>query len=79
MYPGAQQPPYTGFSQQTYPYQGYQQQMPYVGMQTPIAQEIPSYPGYAQLDLNRQMPFVTTLELLDLNRLTNDPMHLGGR
>jgi len=53
--------------------------MPYVGMQTPIAQEIPSYPGYAQLDLNRQMPFVTTLELLDLNRLTNDPMHLGGR
>lgn len=31
------------------PYQGY---LPYVGMQRPMAQEIPSYPGYAQPDLN---------------------------
>lgn len=49
-------------------------QMPYVGMQRPIAQEIPSYLGYAHPDLNQQLPFVATLELLDLNRLTNDPI-----
>ena len=44
-------------------------------MQRPIAQAIPYYPGYAQPDLNRQFPFVATLELSDLNRLTNDPIH----
>jgi len=43
-------------------------------MQRPIAQAIPSYFGYAQPDLNRQLPFVATLELPDLNRLTNDPI-----
>jgi len=43
-------------------------------MQRPISQEIPSYPSYAQPDLNRQLPFVATLELPDLNRLTNDPI-----
>ena len=49
--------------------------MPYAGMQRPISQEIPSYPGYAQPNLNRQFPFVVTLELPNLNRLTNDPIH----
>jgi len=67
-----QQPPYTGFVQQ--PYQGYQMQMPYASMQRPISKEIPSYPGYAQPDLNQKLPFVTTLELPDLNMLTNDPI-----
>lgn len=43
--------PYAGFVQQK-PYQGQQMQMPYVSMQRPISQEIPSYLGYAQLDLN---------------------------
>ena len=43
-------------------------------MQRPIAQTIPSYPGYAQPDLNRQFPFVTTLELPNLNQVTNDPI-----
>ena len=71
--PGYQQPPYAGFVQQQ-PYQGYQMQMHYVGMQRPIAQAIPSYPRYAQPNLNRQLPFVTTLELLDLSWLTNDPI-----
>ena len=59
---------------QNNPYLGYQQQIPYASAQRPIAQEIPSYPGYAQPDLNRQLPFVATLELPDLNRLTNDPI-----
>jgi len=43
-------------------------------MQRPIAQEIPSYPRYSQPDMNRQLPSVATLELLDLNWLTNDPI-----
>ena len=49
-------------------------QMPYVDMQRPIAHAIPSYPGYAQPELNRPLPFVATLELPYLNRLTNDPI-----
>lgn len=49
--------------------------MPYASMQRHITQEIPSYPAYAQLDLNRQFPFIATLELPDLNQLTNDPIH----
>ena len=57
------------------PYLGYQHQIPYVGAQRPISQEIPSYPGYAQPGLNRQFPFFATLELPDLNRLTNDPIN----
>lgn len=61
--------PYTGYVPP--PYQGYS---PYAGMQRPMAQEIPSYPGYAQPDLNRQLPFVATLELPNLNWLTNDPI-----
>lgn len=28
-------------------------QMPYVGIQRPISQAIPSHPGYAQPDLNQ--------------------------
>ena len=52
---------------QNNPYLDYQQQIPYVGAQIPIAQAIPSYPGYAQPNLNRQFPFVSTLELKDLN------------
>ena len=48
--PSYQHPPYTGFFHQ--PYQDYQMQMPYVGMKIPIAQVIPSYPRYAQPDLN---------------------------
>ena len=43
-------------------------------MQRPTAQAIPSYPGYASPNLNQQLPFVATLELPDLNRLTNDPI-----
>lgn len=53
MHPDAQQQPYTRFSQQTYSYQGYEQQMPYAGMQRPISQKIPSYTIYAQPYLNR--------------------------
>lgn len=53
------------------PYQGYPY---YVGIQRPIAQVIPSFPRYAQPDLNWQFPFVATLKLLDLNQLTNDPI-----
>jgi len=56
------------------PYQSYQHQMHYAGMQRPTAQAIPSYPGSASPNLNQQFPFVATLELLDLNRLTNDPI-----
>ena len=69
---GYQQPLYIGFVQK--PYQGYQMQIPYTGMQITIAQAIPSYPGYAPLDSNQQLPFVATLELPDLNWLTNDPI-----
>ena len=43
-------------------------------MKIPIAQVIPSYPGYASPSLNQQLPFVATLELPDLNRLINDPI-----
>ena len=78
--PSFQQVTYPGFGQHnpqafTYknnPYLGYQQWIPYVGAQRLVSQEIPSYLGYAQTDLNRQFPFVATLELPDLNRLTND-------
>lgn len=48
--------------------------MPYVGMQRPISQVIPSYPGYVPLNLNQQLPFVATLELPNLNQVTNDPI-----
>ena len=41
----------------------------------PVSQEIPSYPSYAQPDLNPQFPFVATLELPDLNQLTNHPIN----
>ena len=54
---------------------GYQQHIPYVGSQRLVTQEIPSYPSYAQPNLNRQLPLVSTLELLDLNRLINDPIN----
>ena len=54
---------------------GYQQHNPFVGMQKHISEVIPSYPSYAQPDLNRQFPFVATLDLPDLNQLTNDPIH----
>jgi len=53
------------------PYQGCP---PYAGMQRPMAQAIPSYPRYAHLDLNRQLPFLATLELPNLNWLTNEPI-----
>ena len=43
-------------------------------MQRPTSQAIPSYPGYASPNLNQQLPFMATLELLDLNQLTNDPI-----
>jgi hypothetical protein len=43
-------------------------------MQRPTVQAIPSYPGYASPNLNQQLPFVATLELPDLHRLTNDPI-----
>ena len=81
--PSFQQVAYLGFGQQNpqafsyqnNPYLGYQQKIPYAGAQRPISQEIPSYPSYAQPDLNRQLTSVATLELLDLNRLTNDPIN----
>ena len=69
---GQNQPFYHGYAPQ--PYQSYQHQMHYAGMQRPTAQVIPSYPGYASPILNQQLPFVATLELPDLNRLTNDPI-----
>ena len=78
-----QQVSYLGFGQQNpqaftiqnNPYLGYQQQIPYAGAQRPVSQAIPSHPSYAQPNLNRQFPFVATLELPDLNRLTNDPIN----
>ena len=56
-----QQVSYLGFGQHNIhafaykknPYLGKQQQITYAGAQRPISQAIPSYPGYAQLDLNR--------------------------
>ena len=63
---------HNGYAHQ--PYQSYQHQIHYASMQRPIAQAIPSYPGYASPNPNQQFPFVATLELLDLNRLTNDPI-----
>ena len=77
------QVPYPGFGQQNSqalnmqnnPYLGYQPHIPYAGAQRPVSQAIPSYPRYAQPDLNQQFPFVVTLELPDLNRLTNDPIN----
>ena len=63
------QPYYNGYAHQ--PCQSCQH---YAGMQRPTAQAIPSYPGYASPNLNQQLPFVATLELPDLNRLTNDPI-----
>ena len=92
----SQQPPfqqsYQGPEQQVFVsngqpcYNGYAHQLcqscqHYAGLQRPIAQAIPSYPGYASPNLNQQLPFVATLELPDLNRLTNDPIAyaLGGQ
>ena len=69
---GYQQPYYNGYAHQ--PYQSYQYQIHYAGMQRPTTQAIPSYPGYASTNLNQQLPFVATLELPDLNQLTNDPI-----
>ena len=63
------QPYYNGYAHQ--PCQSCQHN---AGLQRPIAQAIPSYPGYASPNLNQQLPFVATLELPDLNRLTNDPI-----
>lgn len=56
------------------PYQSYQHQLHYSGMQRPTAQAIPSYPGYTSPNLSQQLPFVATLELPDLHQLTNDPI-----
>jgi hypothetical protein len=69
---GLNQPLYSGQAHQ--PYQSYQHQLHYAGVQRPTAQAIPSYPGYASPNLNQQLPFVATLELPDLHRLTNDPI-----
>ena len=60
-YPGFGQQNPQAFAMQYNPYLGYQQQIPYVGAQIPVSKAIPSYPGYAQPDLNRQLPFVATL------------------
>ena len=48
---GQNQPFYHGYAPQ--PYQSYQHQMNYAGMQRPTAQAIPSYPGYALPNLNQ--------------------------
>jgi len=69
---GYQQSYYNGYSHQ--PYQSYQHQIHYDSMQRPTAQTIPSYPGYASPNLNQQLAFVATLELPNLNWLTNDPI-----
>lgn len=69
---GQHQSYHNGYAHQ--PYQSYQYQMHYAGMKRPTTQAIPSYPGYASSNLNQQLPFVATLELLDLNRLKNDPI-----
>ncbi len=65
---------YQSFHNAHQPYQSYQHQIHYVGMQRPTAQAIPSYPGYALRSLNQQLPFMATLELPDLNRITNNPI-----
>ena len=54
------------------------------GYTIPNANPIPSYPGYPPpgsalasqgfRDPNRQLPFIATLDLPDLTRLTNDPI-----
>ena len=51
-YPGSGQQNSQVFAMQNNPYMGYQQQISHVGAQRVVAQEIPSYPGYAQPDLN---------------------------
>lgn len=43
-------------------------------MQRPTTQAIPSYRRYASPNLNQQLLFIATLELPDLNQLTNDPI-----
>ena len=73
-YPGFGQQHPQPFAYQNNPYLGYQQHIRYVGAQRPVAQEIPSYPSYAQPNINQQFPFVATLELPNLNQLTNDPI-----
>lgn len=55
------------------------------GYNIPNANPIPGYPGYpppgvvlvSQVfrDPNGQLPFITTLDLPDLSRLTNDPIY----
>lgn len=55
------------------------------GYNIPNANPIPSYPRYPPLgaglitqgfrDPNRQLPFISTLDLLDLSHLTNDPIN----
>lgn len=58
------------------------------GMQIPTAQAIPGYPGYPlpgtglvpqdyqypPHDPNCQLPFIATLDLRNLSRITNDPL-----
>ena len=53
---GQHQPFHNDYAHQ--PYQSYQHQMHYAGMQRPTTQAIPSYPGYASPNLNQQLPFV---------------------
>ena len=60
-YPGFGQQKPQVFAYQNNPYLGYQQKIPYVGAQRPVSQAMPSYPGYSQPYLNRQLPFVATL------------------
>lgn len=43
-------------------------------MKVHVSQAIPSYLGYPPPDFNRQLPFVDTLDFLDLNQLTNNPI-----
>ena len=69
---GQHQSFHNGYAHQ--PYQSYQHQMHYSSMQRPISQAIPSYLEYASPNLNQQLPFMVTLELPDLNWLTNDPI-----
>jgi hypothetical protein len=57
------------------------------GYNIPNAIPVPSYPGYPPpgtglvtqsfRDPNRQLPFIATLDLPDLTRLTNDPIQLS--
>ena len=58
---------YPGTQKRGYVYSSYQNP-PYIEAHIPIAQEIPSYPGYPPLDFNRKLPFVAVSVNFNRNR-----------